>query len=140
MKKDHVLMLQVRRWVRVTNTPRREKSSQVPKKNHENSTLRTGLDPDCLPRSDIRVLPRKESTNRLRLDSPRCWGDAYKAFRIAVTTSNVVMNGDDVVGVTTMSLALRSCGRTNTKEEVNWSTAGLSRDLSLNTLFSAEAS
>lgn len=116
-----------------------EKAKQSPK-NHENSTLRTGRDPDCIPRSDILVLPRRESTNRLRLDSPRRWGGAYKVFRIAVTTSNVVMYGDDVVGVTTMSPAFRSCGRTNTNEEVNWSTAGLSRDLSLNTLFSAEAS
>ena len=59
---------------------------------------------------------------------------------MAVTTSNVVMYGDDVVGVTTMSLAFRSCGRTNTNDEVYWSTAGLRRDLSLSMLLSAEAS
>ena len=108
--------------------------------NHENSTLRTGRDPGCIPRSDMRVLPRNESTNRRRLESPRRWGDAYRAFRMAVTTSNVVTYGDEVVGVTTMSPAFRSYGRTNTNEKVDWSTAGLSRDLSLITLLSAEAS
>jgi hypothetical protein len=59
---------------------------------------------------------------------------------MAVTTSNAVMYGDDVEGVTTMSLAPRSCGRTNTKEEVYWSTAALGKDLSLNMLYSLEAS
>jgi len=135
VKKDHVLMLQVR-WPKLQIHRREE--NEIKSQNHEKSTLRTGRDPDCLPRSDIRVLPRKESTNRL--GSPRRWDCAYRAFRMAATTSNVVMNGDDVVGVTTMSLAFRSCGRTNTNEEVNWSTAGLSRDLSLITLLSAEAS
>ena len=57
-----------------------------------------------------------------------------------MTTSNAVMYGDDVVGVTTISPAFRSCGRTNTSEEVYWSTAALSRDLSLNMLYSLEAS
>lgn len=59
---------------------------------------------------------------------------------MAVTMSNVVIYGDDVVGVTTISLTFRSCGRTNTNEEVDWSTAGLSKDLSLSMLLSAEAS
>lgn len=59
---------------------------------------------------------------------------------MAVTTSNVVIYGEDVVGVTTMLSAPRSCGRTNTNEEVDWSTAGLSKALSLSMLQSAEAS
>lgn len=108
-----MLMLQVR-WSNIQIHRIRE--NKIKSKNHENSTPRTGRGPACRPRSDIRVLPRRESINRRRLDSPRRWEGAYKAFRMAVTTSNVVIYGHDVVGVTMMSLAFRSCGRTNTNE------------------------
>jgi len=115
--------------VRDTNTQMKGKRNKVPE-NYENSTPRTGRDPACLPHSDMRVLPRRESTTRL----PRICEGAYKAFRIAATTSNVVIYGDDVVGVTMISLAFRSWGRTSTNEYVDWSMAGLNRDLSLSML------
>lgn len=109
------------------------KTKIVPE-NYEKSTPRTGRGPACLPQIDMRVLPRRESTTRLRTGSPHTCEGAYKVLRIAITMSNTVMYGDDVVGVTTMSLTPRSWGRTSTNEDVEWSIAGLSRDLSCSTL------
>ena len=110
-----------------------ERKTKRSRTSHENSTPSTGRNPACLHHNEIRVLPRRESAKRLRPDSRRC-GGAYRAFLIAATTSNTVMYGDDVVGVTTISSALRSGGRSSTNEDVNWSMAGLGNDLSLNML------